>query len=233
VARARFSTRADGDLRVTAPFEDLAPRRAAFVEGPWVALRQVHGSTVAIVDGNAVDGNAVDGNAVDGNAVDGSEPLIEADALVTTTPGVVLSVNVADCAPIAIVSPQGVVGAVHAGWKGAEAGVIEETVATMQSLGATTLSAWLGPCIHAECYEFGADDLDRLVDRFGPAVRTRTSSGRDAFDLPMAVAAALGGAGVPLTGSADLCTACDAARFYSFRARRDEGRHALAVWIEK
>jgi copper oxidase (laccase) domain-containing protein len=102
----------------------------------------------------------------------------------------------------------------------------------MRSLGATELSAWLGPCVHPECYEFGADDLDRLVDRFGPAVRSKTTSGADAFDLPMAVAGALGRAGIALAGSADACTACDGRRFYSFRARRDEGRHALAVWID-
>jgi hypothetical protein len=219
VARARFSTRADGDLRVTGPAEELASRRAAIVDRPWLALRQVHGSKVAVVDGSGGGGAGGD--------------LIEADALVTSEPGLVIAVNVADCAPIAIVSPQGVVGAVHAGWKGAAAGIIEETVATMRSLGATTLSAWLGPCIYPECYEFATDELDRLVDRFGPAVRARTRSGGEAFDLPMAVAAALGGAGVGLAGSADVCTACDRERFYSFRARRDEGRHALAVWLDR
>jgi purine-nucleoside/S-methyl-5'-thioadenosine phosphorylase / adenosine deaminase len=152
--------------------------------------------------------------------------------LVTDKTGLLLSVNVADCAPVAIVSQQNVVAAVHAGWKGVEAGVIEATVEAMRALGARELSAWLGPCIHDECYEFGTDDLDGLVQRYGPGVRSRTRSGAPALDLPMAVAAALGGAGVPLAGAADSCTACDGARFYSHRARGDQGRHALAVWIE-
>ncbi len=180
---------------------------------PWSSLIQVHGATAVVID----------------------EPLteaIEADALVTDRVGLVLSVNVADCAPVAIVSQQHVVAAVHAGWKGVESGVIEATVDAMRTLGARDLSAWLGPCIHAECYEFGEADLENLTARYGPAVRSRTAAGERALDLPMAVAAALGGAGVALAGAADACTACDGSRFFSHRARRDEGRHALTVWIE-
>jgi len=177
-------------------------------------MRQVHGATVAVVDG--------------------TEPqLVEADALVTDRAGLVLSVNVADCAPVALFSPQGVIGAVHAGWRGAELGVIEAAVATMRSLGARQIRAWLGPCIHAECYEFGEADLGRLAERFGPAVRARTRGGQPALDVPMAVAAALGGTGVELAGAADMCTACDPQRFYSFRARGDRGRHTLALWMEE
>jgi YfiH family protein len=183
------------------------------LDRPWSSLTQVHGATTVVIE----------------------EPLaetIEADALVTDRADLVLSVNVADCAPVAIVSQQHVVAAVHAGWKGVEAGVIEAAVDAMRTLGARDLSAWLGPCIHAECYEFGEDDLDNLTARYGPALRSRTADGERALDLPMAVAAALGRAGVALAGAADACTACDGSRFYSHRARRDEERHALAMWIE-
>jgi copper oxidase (laccase) domain-containing protein len=145
---------------------------------------------------------------------------------------VVLSVNVADCAPVALVSRQGVVAAVHAGWRGVAAGVIERAVADMRSLGAVDIEACLGPCIHPECYEFGKDDLDLLRAQWGGAIVGRTSSGELALDLPMAVAGALGRAEVALVASADRCTACGGADFYSHRARHDEGRHALAVWIE-
>ena len=210
-AHVRFSLRGDGDFRVTAPADELAPRRSALVDHPWVGLRQVHGAGVVVVDHAE------------------SEP-VEADAVVTAHTGVVLSVNVADCAPIALVSPQGVIAAVHAGWRGAEAGVIESAVDAMRGLGAIGISAWLGPCIHPECYEFGAGDLDEFASRYGPAVRGRTSTGAPALDLPMVVAAALGRAGVLLAGAADTCTSCDGGRYFSHRARRDEGRHALAVW---
>jgi YfiH family protein len=208
-----FTLRAAGDLRAFPAAEHVAERRAEQVELPWNAVRQVHGADVVVV----------------------SEPLtdvVEADALVTDRPGLVLSVNVADCAPIAIVSRQRVVAAVHAGWKGIEAGVIEATVEAMRGIGARDLVAWLGPCIHPECYEFGADDLARLEQRYGPAVRTSTSTGAPALDLPMAVGAALGGVGVALVGAADACTSCDPSRFFSHRARADAARHALAVWIE-
>lgn len=210
-AQVRFTERADGDFRITSPADDLRARRACVVDLPWVGLRQVHGAGVAVVDG-AQD-----------------EP-IEADALVTATPELVVSVNVADCAPIALVSRQGIVAAVHAGWRGATAGVIEAAVDVMRDLGAEDIRAWLGPCIHPECYEFGPDDLESVTACFGPAVVARTSGGAPALDVPAVVAAALGRAGVPLEAAADLCTACDGVRFFSHRARRDQARHALTVW---
>jgi YfiH family protein len=212
-AQCRFSLRTDRDLGVNATVDELTARRAALVERPWVALTQVHGAQVEVV-----------------RDADVARP--EADALVTDRAGIVLSVNVADCAPIALFSPQRVVGAVHAGWRGVEAGVIEAAVDAMRRVGADEIVAWLGPCIHPECYEFGADELDRISATIGPATRSRTRTGADALDLPMAVARQLGRSGVRLAGAADLCTACDATNFYSFRARGDGGRHALAVWMD-
>jgi YfiH family protein len=211
-ARSRFTTRCEGDLRAVPAADGLAGRRCAVVDLPWSALTQVHGREVVVVD-ETVGG-------------------VEGDALVTGRPRLALSVNVADCAPVAIVSRQHVVAAVHAGWKGIEAGVIEATVDAMRRLGARDLVAWLGPCIHPECYEFGNEDLDRIVARYGPGVRSRTAGGARALDLPMAVAAALGGVGVELADAADACTACDGELFYSYRARHDDGRHALVVWMD-
>jgi hypothetical protein len=215
LARSRFTLRDAGDLRAFPAAAGVAERRRATVELPWRSVRQVHGADVVVVNDAADEGDPV-----------------AADALVSRRSGVVLSVNVADCAPVAIVSRQHVVAAVHAGWKGLEAGVVEATVAAMRRLGARDLEAWLGPCIHPECYEFGVDDLASLEHRYGCAVRTQTAAGAPALDLPMAVGAALGAAGVALVGSADACTACDAERFFSHRARGDTGRHALVVWIE-
>jgi YfiH family protein len=214
----RFSERRDGDLRVSSPPRQLAERRRALVDLPWAWNTQVHGAAVRTV----LDETDLE---VDNGA--------EADALVTNRPGVVLSVNVADCAAVALLSPQGVIGAVHAGWRGLHAGVVESAVDAMRNLGARVVTAWLGPCIHPECYEFGADDLATMAERYGPAVRARSATGTPALDLPMAVAAALGRARVELMGAAEACTGCDPGRFYSFRARRNEARHALAVWLER
>jgi polyphenol oxidase len=182
-----------------------------------VALDQVHGAQVHQIRGP-------------GDLAQVS--MRPGDALVTDQSGVVLSVTSADCAPVALIGGAGVIGAVHAGWRGLLAGVVATAADAMRSLGAGTIVAWLGPCIHPECYEFGVHDLDALVRRFGPAVRGVTARGAPALDLPAVVAAALGRAEIALEGSADLCTGCADAGLFSHRARRDARRHALAVWME-
>ncbi len=199
----------DGDLSPGAPgFEG---RRRAVVDLVWTVPRQVHGADVVIVDGpGAGDG----------------EP---ADALVTAQRGVAIAVLTADCAPVGFASPEGVAGVAHAGWRGLEAGVLEATVAAMRQLGATEVTAVLGPCVHPECYQFGSADLDRIAGRLGPTVRARYPGGGDALDLPSGVRAALAGAGIPLVADADVCTACSD-RHWSWRARADVGRQATVVW---
>ena len=139
-----------------------------------------------------------------------------------------LAVFTADCAPVALGSPEGVVGVVHAGWRGLEAGVVEAAVAAMRGLGATRVDAVLGPCIRAGCYEFGDADLDRLAARFGPAVRALTSGGRPSLDLPAAVAAALVAAGADLVDDHGGCTACSR-DWFSHRARGETQRQATVV----
>jgi copper oxidase (laccase) domain-containing protein len=133
---------------------------------------------------------------------------------------------------VAFVSPDGVVGAAHAGWRGIEAGVLEATVRSMRALGARSILATLGPCIHPECYEFGASDLDRLAGRYGGAVRARTAAGSPALDMPSTVAAALARVDVELDTGASACTACGGS-WWSHRARGERERQALAVWLEE
>lgn len=157
----------------------------------------------------------------------------EGDALVTTAPGAALAIFTADCAPVALASPEGVVGAAHAGWSGVAAGVIERTVEAMRSLGATRVAAALGPCIHAECYEFGAQALDAVVAILGEPVRGTTAAGAPAFDLPAAVRVALGRAGAQLVHDEDVCTACAADRYFSHRARGEPERQAMVVWAPR
>jgi copper oxidase (laccase) domain-containing protein len=137
----------------------------------------------------------------------------------------------ADCALVALASPEGVVAAAHAGWSGLVAGVIERTVETMRSVGADRIVAYRGPCIGPECYEFSEPDLDRVAARLGEGVRARTRNGRPALDIPAAVAAALSASGVELAGESATCTACSPVHF-SHRAHGDTGRQAVAVWRE-
>jgi polyphenol oxidase len=213
-AHVVFTTRDDGDLRVAQPPEVLAERRAEIVDLPWTYLHQVHGADVVVVD------------------TPGQHAGVDADAAVTRIPGAALAIHTADCVPLALLADEGVVGAVHAGWRGVEAGVVEATVAAMRALGADPwhIQAVVGACIHPECYEFGADDLDRLAARYGDVVRGTTSDGAPAADMPAAVTAALHGAGIDRVDVADVCTC--APHLYSHRVRGDVGRQAMVVWIE-
>ena len=173
-------------------------------EQGWAVVRQVHGAGVVVADG---PGHLGDG-----------------DAIVTTVPGLRIAVRVADCAPIALAA-DGVVGVVHAGWRGIVAGVIPAALDAMRLLGAGEIRATLGPCIHAECYEFGADELDAIAARLGSSVRGVTSWGTPALDVVAAVRASL-----PGVADESVCTACSPAH-WSHRARGDVERQAVVAWL--
>lgn len=207
----RCSQRSDGDFHLEQPVAHLEVARRRFVDLPWTQLDEVHGADVLVVDRP------------------GGRDREVGDALVTAVDDTVLGVWVGDCAPVALVGDNGVVGAAHAGWKGIEGGVLQATVATMRSLGSSDVSAVLGPCIHPCCYEFGTADLHRLAVRLGDDIVARTSAGTPALDVPAAVRAALGEVDVPLDDRS-ACTGCHADRYFSHRARRDPGRQVMAVW---
>ena len=129
-----------------------------------------------------------------------------------------------------IYSSNGVLGAVHAGWHGVVAGVIAECADAMRALGAVDLRAIVGPCIHAECYEFGREDLARVVAVVGDRAVGVTRGGATAMDLPAAVGAALQRAGVEVSDRIDQCTACLSQDYFSHRARADRERHVMVLW---
>jgi copper oxidase (laccase) domain-containing protein len=124
------------------------------------------------------------------------------------------------------------IGVVHAGWRGLAAGVVEAAAEAVRSLGDEPREAHLGPCIRPGCYEFAGPELAELVERFGPDVRSTTSWGTPSFDLPTAVRGALAAAGVPVLRDTSGCTACDR-RWFSHRARADNGRFATTAWLEE
>jgi purine-nucleoside/S-methyl-5'-thioadenosine phosphorylase / adenosine deaminase len=157
----------------------------------------------------------------------GSDP--EADALVSASSAMVLSVLTADCAPVALGAPEGAFGAVHAGWRGLLDGVVANAVAAMAELGASSVVAGVGPTIGPCCYEFSPADLDTVATSFGDEVRALSRRGRPALDLPGAVRGALARAGVPVVVDAASCTSCSVG-WYSHRARDDSARQALFVW---
>ena len=149
----------------------------------------------------------------------------------TRCPGSVLAVQGADCAPVALYSPEGVVGLAHAGWRGIEAGVLEATVALMRSHGAGEVAALIGPHIGPSCYEFGLSDLRRLERVLGFEVATTDRAGRPALDVSRAISGVLGRIGVRLDHDVDRCTA-SSSWYWSHRAAGDRCRQAGLVVIE-
>jgi polyphenol oxidase len=150
-----------------------------------------------------------------------------ADAMVTDRPELALGIITADCVPVLFADAQaGVVGAAHAGWRGAVAGVLEATLAAMAELGARNVTAAIGPCIHQPSYEVGADLRDAVLARstadgafFAPGKREQHWQ----FDLPGYCAARLAAAGVVAIDALGIDTLTDEARFFSHRRRTLNG----------
>ena len=207
--------------------EENRRRVAAWFDMPveqLATVHQVHSPDVVTVDGS----------------YDGVRP--EADALVTATPGIILGVLAADCGPVLFADPQNrVIGAAHAGWKGALTGVLENTIDAMVALGARreTILACLGPSISRASYEVGPEFVERFLG-FDPAYATyftpSEKAGHAMFDLPALTVDRLRAAGITAE-SLSLCTYPDADRFFSYRRtthaqEKDYGRQISAIAIE-
>lgn len=170
-----------------------------------------------------------------------------ADAMVTRRPGLALAVSSADCGPLLFADPDaGIIGAAHAGWKGAHTGVIEATIAAMEALGATreAIRIVLGPTIGPTAYEVGPEFVARLMEEdegnarfFRPEGVTGTAkAGHAFFDLPAYIGARVSRAGVTRFTDLGLCTYSDPQRFFSYRrtthrAERDYGRLIAAITL--
>ncbi|MDO9414787.1 peptidoglycan editing factor PgeF [Pararhizobium sp.] len=186
-------------------------------------VNQTHSSDVIVIDGT----------------YDGARP--SADAMVTATPGMVLGVLAADCGPILFADPKArVIGAAHAGWKGALDGVLENTIEAMIALGATRggIVAALGPSISHRSYEVGPEFIERFLVRdpsysafFLPSARESHAM----FDLPGLTVRRLTDAGVTAE-NLDFCTYPDEERFFSYRRSThrkdpDYGRQISAITL--
>jgi YfiH family protein len=149
----------------------------------------------------------------------------DADALVTNRPGLGLGVITADCAPILFADPQaGVIGAAHAGWRGAAEGVLEATIAAMQTIGATlpNITAVIGPCIAQPSYEVGPDLRDAVLPTLPNAIEFFTEGAppdRFHFNLSAYCLARLRRAGIAQAHELGLDTLTDEDRFFSHRRR--------------
>lgn len=173
-----------------------------------------------------------------------SDARPRADGIVTRMPGLAIGVSTADCGPVLLADPQArVIGAAHAGWRGALSGIVEATVAAMERLGAARerIRAALGPMIRQPNYEVGSDLMDRFTADdpesgwfFVPAQRQSHAL----FDLGGYIAARLRRAGVTQIEDVGLCTYAEPGRFYSYRrashrAEPDYGRHINAIALAR
>ncbi|TNC74665.1 peptidoglycan editing factor PgeF [Rubellimicrobium roseum] len=169
-----------------------------------VGVHQVHSAEVVVVDGPA------------------TSPRPRADALVTNRPGLALSVLTADCQPVLLADhAAGVIGAAHAGWKGTLLGVLEETVAAMERLGARAdrIHAVIGPTISQRAYEVGPELMEQVTDDDPRAARFFANGQGDRllFDLPGYGLHRLRQAGVAEAEWTRHCTYSMPDRFFSYR----------------
>lgn len=223
------NARAGGDdpAAVAANRAALASRAGLPSAPHW--LRQVHGTGVLVVDSALAPGDA----RVE-RARMACEP--EADAAVTTIPGVVLAVLTADCLPVVFAALDGSeVGVAHAGWRGLAAGILERTVARMQ-MPADALQAWLGPAAGPRAYEVGVEVFEAFTGESGAAdafFATRTGHWHvDLYALARRRLQAAGLAAGNIHGGG-LCTISDPARFFSHRRDRRTGRMATVACLHR
>jgi hypothetical protein len=157
--------------------------------------------------------------------------LPEADASFTDQSGVVCAVLTADCLPVLFCGDQGaVIGAAHAGWRGLQAGVIEQTIAAMNC---RDLQVWLGPAIGPAHFEVGDEVREAFVSQNPDAsvAFSATQAGKWLADIYQLARIRLANLGVEQVYGGGLCTVSDAQRFYSYR--RDgaaTGRMASLIW---
>lgn len=199
----------------------------------WVY--QVHGSAVRHAE-----------------ALPANQPLgatvIEADAMVCHTPGLVCGIKVADCMPVLLAAQDGsVVAAAHAGWRGLAAGVLDNSLREMQ-VAPARVTAWLGPCIGPTAFEVGEDVRDAFlaVDPAcgihfrplpQPAAASRSlpaaASGGQKFlcDLVAIAGDRLRALGVTRVAASHACTYREPERFFSHRRDRQSGRMAAFIWL--
>ncbi len=188
-----------------------------------LTLRQIHSATCVTVD----------------KPFDGIAP--EADALVTQRPNLVLGVLAADCAPVLLLEPHaGVIGAAHAGWRGAAGGVLESTVEAMVALGADPgrMAAGVGPCLSQTSFEVGPDMIDAVLD-VSPWAETLVAPGEDDrshFDLKRYCLGRLARLGVAHMDALADDTLTDADGYFSYRRSKqaqesDCGRNLSAIML--
>ena len=214
-------TAADGDDPAVVEANRLQLAQLAGLPSTPHWLRQVHGTGVWRATAPAQPLAAAD------------EPV--ADAAVTAVPGVVLAILTADCLPVLLAARDGSeVAAAHAGWRGLADGMLEATVAALQTP-AGQLLAWLGPAAGPQHYEIGVEVREAFLDADARAATAfvATRPGHWTVDLYALARQRLVAAGVPAAAihGGSQCTISQPAQFFSHRRDRRSGRMASLIWM--
>jgi polyphenol oxidase len=211
------------DAEIVAMNRGVVERALGVAEKQLVSAYQVHSADVVVVDRPWA-----------------SDARPKVDGLVTKTKGLALGVLTADCGPVLFADAEaGVIGACHAGWKGALIGVTDSTIAAMEKLGASRdrIVAVLGPMISKSAYEVGPEFPAPFLAQdagHGQFFTPSTKEGHSMFDLPRYILMRLKSAGLKESHDLALCTYADEARFYSYRrtthrGEKDYGRLVSAI----
>lgn len=205
------SQRSDGDFNSdVVDITTLHERRRVLVDLPWTQLNEVHGVETQWVAGvGDCDGEIGD---VVGTALDRT----------------VLGIWVGDCAPVILVGEHSIVGA-HAGWKGLRDGVLDSAASLMTEHGDHVVHGFVGPHIQQCCYQFGEQDLELMVERFGSEARGVDQLGRPALNVAACIRQFFTERQVPLIETGE-CTGCLSDKFFSHRVRGERERHIVGVW---
>ena len=251
-------------------------RVEATIGQPISWLKQVHGIRVLDLDETHPDTDAsrgtnrhapsqepqthVQGTSAGADMIPATDPPVpepEADAQITTRPGIALAVQVADCLPVLLADRQGrVIGAAHAGWRSLAGGILQATVQKMrQKVPDADIVAWLGPCIGPAVFEVGdevraafiaaaqdmAGNLQGSQSNQEDAQRTARAEsafqpgrkpGKWLANLPELARQHLHALGITDIHTAGVCTFSDPARFWSYRRDQTCGRMAGLIWIK-
>jgi YfiH family protein len=165
-------------------------------------------------------------------SADGPGRAGEGDAVITRETGLALSVVTADCVPV-LVAAGGWIAAIHAGWRGIAAGVVQATVERLRAEGAgPARTAWIGPAIGGCCYEVGPEVAEAVAAASTPdAILAWPGSARPHLDLLHAVRTQLEAAGLTDVHPLVACTRCDTARLHSYRRDGNAaGRNLAVIW---
>lgn len=188
--------------------EDVLKNREILANkvGPTQYMNQVHGDRIAIVE-------------------EVTDEAPTADALVSGIPGIALAVMVADCIPLLLKSSESV-AAVHVGRRGLINGITKKTIAVMREMGATQITAIIGPSICGQCYEVSKDVYQEVVSE-NPFAESRTRSGSYALDLPAALRSILSDEGIAIINKGE-CT-LESPDLFSYRRDGVTGRQAGVI----